>query len=104
MTIFQMREKHPGYNLISNNCQQYALALLNHIQLGQHVEFATSFAVYRAAVGPGTIEDLFKNQANELPPPEQEANMERPPGHVVEHAQQVMDDNTTQLDEHHNVF
>ena len=39
MTIFQMREKHPGYNLISNNCQQYALALLNHIQLGQHVEF-----------------------------------------------------------------
>ncbi|KAF7298703.1 hypothetical protein MIND_00817700 [Mycena indigotica] len=100
MAIFHMRSKQAAYNLITNNCQVFALKLLDAIQIGKHREFATSFAVYKAAIGPGTISELFAIQADELPPQEQEQEAERPPGRVMENAQQVMDENTTQLDHH----
>ncbi|KAJ7120796.1 hypothetical protein C8R44DRAFT_169007 [Mycena epipterygia] len=50
MAIFSMRQKQPGYNLISNNCQIFALQLLDAIQVGKHREFATSFVVYKEAI------------------------------------------------------
>jgi hypothetical protein len=39
MTIYNMRNKRPAYNLISNNCQTFALSLLDAIQIGKHREF-----------------------------------------------------------------
>lgn len=86
-----MREKKPAYNLISNNCQNFALFMLDAIQVGAHKQFATSFAVYKRAVGSGTIKELFAGK------PEEE---DMDTGQTVQHAQQVMDENTTKLDHH----
>jgi len=102
-----MRSKRPAYNLINNNCQNFALNLLNAIQIGAHRAFATSFAVYQRATGKGTIKNLFIDQHPEEQQhqgaEEQETDeLGRPP--VVQHtdtmqtAQQVMDENTTKLD------
>ena len=63
MVIYDMRAKRPAYNLISNNCQTFALALLDAVQVGSSREFATSYAVYRQAIGPGSIADLFAQDA-----------------------------------------
>ncbi|KAF7299769.1 hypothetical protein HMN09_00982800 [Mycena chlorophos] len=104
MTIFHMRAKQAAYNLISNNCQSFALQMLDAIQIGNHREFATSYEVYRAALGHGDMAALFRSQANQLPPPEQEQEAEKPPGRVMEHAHKVMDENTTKLDEHHTLW
>jgi hypothetical protein len=124
MTIHKMRSKRAAYNLISNNCQNFALALLEAIQIGAHHEFATSFAVYQRATGKGSIKDLFEDK----PPEEQQEqpgqqpleqrleqqgveeqqadDLGRPP--QVQHtdtmqaAQQVMNEQTTKLDRHHH--
>ncbi|KXT16667.1 hypothetical protein AC579_8044 [Pseudocercospora musae] len=101
MTIHNMREKRPAYNLISNNCQNFATELLKAIQVGAHREFGTSFAIYQRATGKGAIMDLFadkpeqnspelKHDEDEMPPPKQQD--------TVSFAQQVMDENTTKLD------
>ncbi len=103
MVIHNMREKRPAYNVISNNCQNYAVLLLDAIQIGAHQEFATSFAVYQAATGHGTIKDLFVDKH----PEEQKIYPERPELHrmdTVQNAQQVMEENTTKLDNHHSFF
>ncbi|RDL37693.1 Uncharacterized protein BP5553_05126 [Venustampulla echinocandica] len=103
MVIHNMREKRPAYNVISNNCQNYAVLLLDAIQIGAHQEFATSFAVYQAATGAGTIKDLFADKH----PEEQKPHPERPELHrvdTVQNAQQVMDENTTKLDNHRSFF
>lgn len=99
-----MREKRPAYNLISNNCQNYAVLLLDAIQVGAHQQFATSFAVYQAATGAGTIKDLFDDNHPEEQKVDGEA--ERPEFHrndTVQNAQQVMNENTTQLDNHRSL-
>jgi len=100
MVIHNMREKRPAYNLISNNCQNYAVNLLDAIQVGAHRQFATSFAVYQAATGSGTIKDLF----TDTHPDEQKVDAEERPElqrvDTVQNAQQVMDENTTKLDNH----
>lgn len=99
--IHNMREKRPAYNVISNNCQNYAVLLLDAIQIGAHHEFATSFAVYQAATGSGTIKDLFADKH----PEEQQPHMDRPELNrvdTVHNAQQVMEENTTKLDNHSN--
>jgi hypothetical protein len=88
-----MREKRPAYNLISNNCQNFATMMLDAIQVGAHQQFATSFSVYQRATGKGSIKDLFKED-EETQKPEQDA---------VQVAQHVMDENTTKLDNHHHV-
>ncbi len=104
MVIHNMREERPAYNIISNNCQNFAVALLEAIQLGKHQEFATSFAVYQRATGAGTIKDLFLDHH----PEEQEGKEEnRPDFHrteTVQNAQQVMDENTTKLDNHRSLL
>ncbi|KAH8198204.1 hypothetical protein TruAng_007631 [Truncatella angustata] len=97
MTIFAMREKRPAYNLIDNNCQIFALKLLDSIQVGKHKEFATSFSVYQRAIGKGAIMDLFVDDHPDENPNERPAT---PPQGTVPLAQQVMDEKTTKLDSH----
>ncbi|KAL1850123.1 hypothetical protein Daus18300_013051 [Diaporthe australafricana] len=106
MAIFNMREKRPAYNLLDNNCQNFALNFLDKIRVGKHRDFATSFSVYQRAIGSGTIQDLF---VDEHPDDNAEtADEDAKPG--IEHhdtlqtAQQVMDENTTKLDNHHSFF
>ena len=71
--------------------------MLDSINVGAHRQFATAFSVYQAATGEGSIKDLFKDKpqdaAGEDPPPSEHAA-------AVQHAQQVMDEQTTQLDSH----
>ncbi|KAB5559604.1 hypothetical protein GE09DRAFT_61520 [Coniochaeta sp. 2T2.1] len=101
MVIFGMREKRPAYNLINNNCQNFALLMLDAIQVGAraHREFASTFAIYQRATGEGKISDLFVQTTEEVDDAE-----EGKPETAVQVAQQVMEDNTTKLDNHHSVF
>ncbi|KAH7017013.1 hypothetical protein EDB80DRAFT_704021 [Ilyonectria destructans] len=93
--IQAIRDKRPGYNLITNNCQTYALQLLDAIKVGMRKEFGTTLAVYERLTGSGKVIDLFAktedvDQGGEVPAGE----------NTVSLAQQVMDENTTQLDPH----
>ena len=91
-----MRQTRPAYNLISNNCQNFAVNMLDAIQVGAHREFATTFAVYQRATGRGAIKDLFSD------PPEGQDDQEAPAHEAtMQYAHQVMDENTTKLDSHH---
>ena len=97
MTIFAMREKRPAYNLIDNNCQVFALKLLDQIAVGKHKEFATSFNVYQKAIGFGNVKELFVDDH-----PDEHASQRpaTPPQGTVELAQEVMHEKTTKLDSH----
>ncbi|KAK4156658.1 hypothetical protein C8A00DRAFT_30418 [Chaetomidium leptoderma] len=102
MVIYSMRQKKAGYNLISNNCQNFALLMLEAIQIGAaaRTEFATTLAVVQTATGPGKIRDLFAEKA----PAEQamlleQAEKENP---IVALAKRLMDEHTTKLDSHHH--
>ena len=112
MVIFNMRAKRPAYNLISNNCQNFALFLLDAIQVGKHREFGTAFSVYQRATGEGKISDLFADTA-----PDEPAVVETEEGEaeesvkqkkkdyfqgIVDFAKKVMDDNTKTVDSHHS--
>jgi hypothetical protein len=102
MVIHNMREKRPAYNIINNNCQNFAVLMLDAIQVGAHREFATSFAVYQRATGAGQIKDLFVDKH-----PEEQTDQTRPELHrhdTVQQAQQVMEEKTTKLDNHHSFF
>ncbi|KJK76270.1 hypothetical protein H634G_08410 [Metarhizium anisopliae BRIP 53293] len=88
--IESIRETQPGYNLITNNCQTYALQLLDAIKVGSRKEFGTTLAVYERLIGPGSVKDLFIEG--------QSVVGEAPQESTVYMAQQVMHDNTTQLD------
>lgn len=105
MTIHNMREKRKAYNLISNNCQNFAVNLLDAVQLGAHREFATSFAIYQRATGDGTVMDLYKDK----PADEQasldvdESELHKPQRvNTVQSAQNVMNEHTTELDDDHD--
>lgn len=113
MAIFQMREKQPAYNLINNNCQNFALNLLDKIRIGKHREFATTYAVYQRAIGAGAIKDLFADQqhldqqadqADQADQVDQEQKPELQHHDTLQMAHQVMDENTTKLDNHHSFF
>lgn len=95
MVIYNMRQHRPAYNLISNNCQNFATNLLDAIQIGAHREFGSTFAIYSRATGKGAIKDLFND-----PPQEQVDQEASGQSHqdTVQYAQQVMDQNTTKLD------
>ncbi|KAE9972010.1 hypothetical protein BLS_004209 [Venturia inaequalis] len=98
MTIHNMRRKRPAYNIISNNCQNFAVSMLDAIQIGAHREFATSFAIYQRATGAGEIKDLFIDEH-----PEEQTDQSKPELHradTVQTAQHVMDAETTKLDNH----
>lgn len=92
-----MRQKQKGYNLITNNCQNFALNMLDAIQVGRQREFGTAMAIFQRATGRGTVKDLFLESL-----PATEEQDEKSPDQVVEHAFQVMDENTTKLDTHHS--
>ncbi|KAK4102638.1 hypothetical protein N658DRAFT_343826 [Parathielavia hyrcaniae] len=101
--IYGMRQKKPGYNLISNNCQNFALMMLDAIQIGgdaARTDFATTLAVVQTATGSGKIRDLFA----EKPEGEQAALMEQTEKEnpIVALAKRLMDENTTKLDKHHH--
>lgn len=103
MVIHNMRHARPAYNLISNNCQNYAVNLLDAIQIGAHHEFATTFAIYQRATGAGSIKDLFEDKH----PEEQKTDIDQGDKpefqrtSTVQNAQIVMDQQTTKLDDHH---
>ncbi|PQK17475.1 hypothetical protein BB8028_0007g06700 [Beauveria bassiana] len=102
MVIATIREKTPAYNLISNNCQTYALQLLDAIKVGARKEFGTTLAVYDRMFGPGNVADLFDKDGHmpssgtdsAVPPPKDDDE------NTVGLAQQLMHDNTAQLDTH----
>ena len=102
MVIHNMRTVRPAYNLINNNCQTYAVNLLDAIQIGAHREFATTFAIYQRATGTGAIKDLFEDKY----PDEQKTDIDqgdKPESDrtdTVQNAQIVMDQQTTKLDNH----
>lgn len=103
MVIHNMRKARPAYNVISNNCQNYAVSMLDAIQIGAHREFATSFAVYQAATGDGSISDLFEDKHPEEQKTDiEQGDQEKPEfkrTDTVQNAQIVMDENTTKLDD-----
>ncbi|KAF3903024.1 hypothetical protein ABW20_dc0103690 [Dactylellina cionopaga] len=102
MVIHNMREAKAAYNLISNNCHNFAVNLLDVIQVGSHRQFATAFAVYQKATGKGHIKDLFIDQH-----PDEQASSTRPGiirHDTVHNAQQVMEENTTKLDDHNSLL
>lgn len=94
--IQTIRDKQPGYNLITNNCQTYALQLLDAIKAGVEKEFATTLAVYERLTGEGKVADLFQAQADQEQ--QQQADGKEQGPNTVLLAQQVMNDNTNQLD------
>lgn len=96
--IQSIRDRQPTYNLITNNCQTYALQLLDAIKAGGESEFGTTLAIYERIVGQGKVADLFVTDAEEAEL--QQEHVFAPPGRqdTVLFAQQVMNDNTTQLD------
>ncbi|KAI1436775.1 hypothetical protein GGR50DRAFT_649664 [Xylaria sp. CBS 124048] len=98
MVIYNMREKQKGYNLITNNCQNFALNMLNAIQIGNQREFGTALAIFQRVTGKGRVSDLFLAKL-----PETEEQDGKPPEEIVQHASQVMDENTTKLDTHHSL-
>ncbi|KAJ2988388.1 hypothetical protein NUW58_g4002 [Xylaria curta] len=98
MVIYNMREKQKGYNLITNNCQNFALNMLDAIQIGKQREFGTTMAIFQKATGKGSVSDLFLAEL-----PEEEEQDETPPDQVVQHASKVMDENTTKLDTHRSL-
>ncbi|KAF3356067.1 hypothetical protein VdG1_06805 [Verticillium dahliae VDG1] len=95
--IQSIRNRQPRYNLITNNCQTYALELLDAIKVSGSKEFGTTLAVYDRLFGEGAVKDLF---IQDQPPPAQIEGAPPPPQRTdtVSLAQQVMNDNTNQLD------
>ncbi|KAI9170833.1 hypothetical protein HJFPF1_00307 [Paramyrothecium foliicola] len=97
--IQSIRDDKPAYNLITNNCQTYALHLLDAIKVGARKDFGTTLAVYERILGPGKIADLFT-----APDGQQlliEQGQPSPGSHdTVSVAQEVMKQNTTELDTH----
>lgn len=91
----------PAYNLIENNCQNFATLLLDKIQVGAHKEFATAFSVYQRATGAGTVNDLF---VDDHPDDDSDQRPETPPEGTTQLAQEVMDKNTTKLDDHKSLL
>merc|ERR1711981_560002 len=104
MTIYNMRHARPAYNLITNNCQNFALELLKVISVGKHREFGSTFAIYERATGKGKIKDLFvEENPDEAAMAMAEEGMPKPQRmDTVANAEHVMDVNTTKLDNHHS--
>ncbi|SPO06975.1 uncharacterized protein DNG_09669 [Cephalotrichum gorgonifer] len=95
--IQNIRSRQPAYNLITNNCQTYVLQLLDAIKVGMVKELGTTLAVYEKLTGEGKVMELFVkgDGHNEV---EMQAAAAGGDSNTVSFAQQVMNDNTTQLD------
>ena len=99
--IQSIRDRQPAYNLITNNCQTYALQLLDAIKASGEMEFATTLAIYDTLLGPGKVKDLFADPGPGPAPLQLEAGPSfAPPARAdtVVFAQEVMDTNTAKLD------
>ncbi|RSL42817.1 hypothetical protein CEP53_011988 [Fusarium sp. AF-6] len=92
--IQSIRERQPAYNLITNNCQTYALQLLDAIKVGVAKEFGTTLAVYERLFGSGKVKDLFEHGDVQV----QEGEDATGGQGTVSFAQQVMNENTNQLE------
>ncbi|KAL2265681.1 hypothetical protein VTJ83DRAFT_6781 [Remersonia thermophila] len=73
--IAAMRAQRPGYHLINNNCQVFALRMLDAIEIvkAAKTEFATTMEVVQTATDPGKIIELFSPPTSPTPPPEASA-------------------------------
>ena len=100
MVIFNMRARKAAYNLINNNCQNFAMNLLNTIQVGKHREFGTSFSVYQRVTGKGRIMDLFAPEEVAGDPNQSLAEGHAEHDNVMQHAQEVINENTTSISVH----
>lgn len=89
--IAQLRETKPAYNLITNNCQTYALLLLDAIKAEGEAKFPTTQNVYDRLTGPGKVLDLFQPPSDVPHDPEQGQE-------TVMNAQSLMTDHTNQVD------
>ncbi|KAI2636127.1 hypothetical protein GGS21DRAFT_514680 [Xylaria nigripes] len=98
MVIYNMREKQKGYNIITNNCQNFALNMLDAIQIGRQREFGTALAIFQRVTGQGHISELFLAKL-----PETEEQDDKPPDQIVQRAFRVMDEHTTKLGAHDRV-
>lgn len=98
--IATIREKTPVYNLITNNCQTYALQLLDAIKVGAQKEFGTTLAVYERIFGPGKVADLFGKEGHPSADGGAAPAASEGEENTVGLAQQLMNDHTAQLDAH----
>lgn len=93
MVIENTRETQAAYNLISNNCQTYALRLLDAIKADGDCKFPTTNDVYSRLFGPGKVMDLFT-------PMEGTEAQGQGGENAVSAAENIMAHETTQLDAH----
>ncbi|KAF5025383.1 hypothetical protein F66182_2548 [Fusarium sp. NRRL 66182] len=70
--------------------------LLDAIEVGVSKEFGTTLAVYERLLGPGKVQDLFDGGERPQEPLQENAKLGR--SNTVSFANDVMNDNTTQLD------
>ncbi|KJZ71233.1 hypothetical protein HIM_09376 [Hirsutella minnesotensis 3608] len=63
LAIDNMRDKRPVYNLITNNCQTFALQLVDLIQAEEKMELATTLALFKKlrSLGKVFVADLFSD-------------------------------------------
>jgi hypothetical protein len=78
------------------------MLLLDAIQIGAHEKFATTFAIYQAATGAGNIRDLFATHLEQQETEPERLKLQRID--TVQSAQEVMEANTTKLDNHRSFF
>ncbi|KAL1841698.1 hypothetical protein VTJ49DRAFT_6737 [Mycothermus thermophilus] len=116
--IEAMRAQRPGYHLISNNCQVFALRMLDAIEImgAARTEFATTLEVVQTARAPGRIKELFSPPTSPPTSPsprpssslslQQAQAQEEGPGKaekenpIVALARRLMEEHTTKLDNH----
>ncbi|KAF9878281.1 cytochrome P450 [Colletotrichum karsti] len=78
--IQNIRERQPAYNLITNNCQTYALQLLDAIKVDGQKDFGTTLAVYHRLTGHGKVMDLFATPEQQQ---QQQAAIQGPPSQLA---------------------
>jgi hypothetical protein len=95
-----MRLKKKQYNVIDNNCQGFAEALLELIQQGSHRKFATTLDVWKKTMGDmrdlddkPSLKDLIDEHEARAPPTNEHAQ-------VMQTARALINDNTNKIDEH----
>lgn len=101
MVIEHTREKQAAYNLISNNCQTYALRLLDAIKADGASKFPTTLDVYDRLFGAGKVMDLFNPNGIAVADTASGSAPVDPNGdEAVATAESVMQQHTAQLDPH----
>jgi len=97
LTIHEMREKCAAYHLIDNNCQTFASALIDKIQIGHHRKFATALAVYNNVFNTSQLKSMFEHHPDDDP----DQRPDTPEEGTVVLAEKVMDEQTAQVEKKH---